>query len=63
MELNLHANAATTPKTRAYIQRSKRPVSDLARGEMNASRERQMINASSSIMPIPITSTASAIGS
>jgi Integrase core domain len=30
MELNLHANAATTPKTRAYIQRSKRPVSDLA---------------------------------
>jgi transposase InsO family protein len=30
MELNLHANAATTPKTRAYIQRSKRPVKDLA---------------------------------
>jgi transposase InsO family protein len=30
MELNLHANAATTPKTRAYIQRSKRPVADLA---------------------------------
>ena len=30
MELSLHANAATTPKTRAYIQRSKRPVSDLA---------------------------------
>jgi transposase len=30
MELNLHANAATTPKTRAYIQRSKRPVRDLA---------------------------------
>ena len=30
MELNLHANAATTPKTRAYIQRSKRPVRELA---------------------------------
>ena len=30
MELNLHANAATTPKTRAYIQRSKRPVWELA---------------------------------
>jgi IS30 family transposase len=30
MELNLHANAATTPKTRAYIQRSKRPVAELA---------------------------------
>jgi hypothetical protein len=30
MELNLHANAATTPKTRAYIQRSKRPVGELA---------------------------------
>jgi hypothetical protein len=23
MELNLHANATTTPKTRVYIQRSK----------------------------------------
>ena len=30
MELSLHANAATTPKTRAYIQRSKRPVAELA---------------------------------
>jgi transposase-like protein len=30
MELNLHANAATTPKTRAYIQRSKKSVADLA---------------------------------
>jgi transposase-like protein len=30
MELNLHANATTTPKVRAYIQRSKRPVADLA---------------------------------
>jgi len=30
MELNLHANAATTPKTRAYIQRSKRSVAELA---------------------------------
>jgi transposase InsO family protein len=29
MELNLHANAATTPKTRAYIQRSKKPVLEL----------------------------------
>src|ERR1700742_1842489 len=26
MELSLHANAATTPKTRAYIQRSKKSV-------------------------------------
>jgi transposase-like protein len=30
MELNLHANATTTPKTRAYIQRSKKPVTELA---------------------------------
>jgi IS30 family transposase len=30
MELNLHANATTTPKTRAYIQRCKRPVTELA---------------------------------
>jgi len=30
MELSLHANAATTPKTRAYIQHSKKPVADLA---------------------------------
>ena len=30
MELNLHANATTTPKTRAYIQRSKKPVAELA---------------------------------
>jgi len=29
MELNLHANAATTPKTRAYIQRSKKSVPEL----------------------------------
>jgi transposase-like protein len=30
MELNLHANATTTPKTRSYIQRSKKSVVDLA---------------------------------
>src|ERR1700761_5802467 len=30
MELNLHANATTTPKTRAYIQRSKKSVAELA---------------------------------
>lgn len=30
MELNLHANATTTPKVRGYIQRSKRPVAELA---------------------------------
>src|SRR5215471_11781506 len=30
MELSLHANATTTPKTRAYIQRSKKPVAELA---------------------------------
>jgi hypothetical protein len=30
LELNLHANATTTPKVRAYIQRSKKPVADLA---------------------------------
>jgi hypothetical protein len=30
MELNLHANATTTPKTRAYIQRSRAPVAVLA---------------------------------
>ncbi len=30
MELALHANATTTPRTRAYIQRSKKPVAELA---------------------------------
>ena len=30
MELRLHANAATTPKTRAYIQRSSASVAELA---------------------------------
>ena len=30
MELNLHANATTTPKVRAYIQRSQAPVAVLA---------------------------------
>ena len=30
MELNLHANATTTPKTRAYIQRSRKSVAELA---------------------------------
>jgi transposase-like protein len=30
MELNLHANATTTPKVRAYIQCSKKPVAELA---------------------------------
>lgn len=30
MEIRLHANATTTPKQRAYIQRSTRPVAELA---------------------------------
>jgi IS30 family transposase len=30
MELSLHANAATTPRTRAYIQRSKKSVAELS---------------------------------
>jgi hypothetical protein len=30
MKLNLHANATTTPKTRAYIQQSPASVVDLA---------------------------------
>ena len=30
MELNLHANATTTPKVRAFIQRSKRSAAELA---------------------------------
>jgi len=30
MELSLHANATTTPKVRAFIQRSKRPVAELS---------------------------------
>src|SRR5882762_9000818 len=30
MDLALHANATTTPKTRSYIQRSKKPVAELA---------------------------------
>jgi IS30 family transposase len=29
MELALHANATTTPRTRSYIQRSKKPVAEL----------------------------------
>ena len=31
MKLRLHANATTTPKTRAYIQNSAASVADLAR--------------------------------
>jgi hypothetical protein len=30
MDLRLHANATTTPRTRAYIQQSRAPVSQLA---------------------------------
>jgi IS30 family transposase len=30
MELTLHANATTTPRTRSYIQRSNKPVAELA---------------------------------
>jgi hypothetical protein len=30
MELALHANATTTPRIRSYIQRSKKPVAELA---------------------------------
>jgi transposase-like protein len=30
MQLTLHANATTTPKTRAYIQASERSVAELA---------------------------------
>jgi IS30 family transposase len=30
MELNLHANATTTPKVRSYIQRSRKPVAELS---------------------------------
>jgi transposase-like protein len=30
MELSLHANATTTPKVRAYIQRSKKAIAELA---------------------------------
>jgi transposase len=30
MELSLHANATTTPKVRSFIQRSKKPVTELA---------------------------------
>jgi transposase-like protein len=37
MELALHANATTTPKTRSYIQRSKKPVAELA-GELGVSQ-------------------------
>jgi len=36
MDLNLHANATTTPKIRAYIQRSHAPVAALA-GELGVS--------------------------
>lgn len=37
MELNLHANATTTPKVRAYIQRSKKKIAELA-SELGVSR-------------------------
>ena len=30
MEIRLHANATTTPKPRAHIQRSSRPAAELA---------------------------------
>ena len=40
MELNLHANATTTPKVRAYIQRSRRPVAELT-AELGVSEELQ----------------------
>ena len=30
MEIRLHANAATTPKQRAYIQQSSHPAAELA---------------------------------
>jgi len=30
MDLALHANATTTPRTRSYIQRSKKSVTELA---------------------------------
>jgi transposase-like protein len=36
MELALHANATTTPRTRSYIQRSKKSVAELA-GELGVS--------------------------
>jgi len=36
MEVNLHANATTTPKVRAYIQHSQKPVAALA-GELGVS--------------------------
>ena len=36
MEMRLHANAATTPKTRAYIQSSGTSVAELA-GELGVS--------------------------
>jgi uncharacterized protein YjcR len=36
VELALHANAITAPRTRSYIQRSKKPVAELA-GELGVS--------------------------
>jgi hypothetical protein len=38
MDLALHANATTTPKIRSYIQRSKKPVTELA-GELGGQRD------------------------
>jgi len=32
MHVNLHANATTTPRVRAYIQASTVPVAELAKG-------------------------------
>jgi transposase InsO family protein len=66
MELNLHANATTTPKVRAYIQRSKKPVANLA-VELGVSEttirrwRRRTIVADRSHVPKKLTTSLSAI--
>ena len=66
MELNLHANARTTPKTRAHIQRSRRSVAELA-AELGVSettirrwRDRTSVNDRSHV-PKTLTTSLSAI--
>jgi hypothetical protein len=49
MELNLHANATTTRKSRAYIQRSKKSAEPLA-AELGSARPQSIAGAKKSVV-------------